>query len=140
MSFWSYLSNQIQHNPLSHWFANLFGYGEEGRMAGFTMAIIALSAKLAKADGQVTRDEVAAFKKVFEIRPEDAPQVGHLYNIARQDTAGFETYARQIGRLFRDEPDMLRDVMTGLLLIAKADGVIDKSEHDFLAQVASVTA
>ena len=101
------------------------------------MAIIALSAKLAKADGQVTRDEVAAFKHVFQVRPEDSAQVGHLYNIAREDTAGFEHYARQIGKTYQDDPDMLRDVMTGLLLIAKADGVIDKSEHDFLMTCAA---
>ena len=36
---------------------------------GFTIAVIALGAKMAKADGQVTRNEVNAFKEVFTIPP-----------------------------------------------------------------------
>src|SRR5678809_1697719 len=33
----------------------------------FTLGIIALSAKMAKADGRVTRDEVEAFKGAFRV-------------------------------------------------------------------------
>ncbi len=136
MRLWSYLSSQIDDNAFSTWWASMFGTSEKNKMATFTMAIIALSAKLAKADGRVTRDEVAAFKRLFNIEPEDEAKVGRLFNLARTDTAGYESYAKQIGRQFAQEPEVLRDILTGLLVIAQADGQIDRSEHDFLATVA----
>ncbi len=136
MRLWSYLSSQIDDNAFSSWWGSMFGASEKNKMATFTMAIIALSAKLAKADGRVTRDEVAVFKRLFTIEPEDEAKVGRLFNMARKDTAGFESYARQIGRQFAKEPEALRDLLTGLLMIAAADGEIDRAEHDFLAKVA----
>lgn len=106
------------------------------RQMAFTVGIIALGAKMAKADGHVTADEVHAFKEVFVIPENDAHNVARIFNLARQDVAGFDSYARQLSSLFADDRETLRDVLDGLFHIAKADAVIHPDEERFLAEVA----
>ena len=98
------------------------------RSVAFTIAVIALSAKMAKADGLVTRDEVTAFREVFQIAQEDEPGAAKVFNLARQDVAGFEEYATRIRRMFDEESEALRDLMEGLFHIALADGVYHPNE------------
>ena len=107
------------------------------RQVAFTTAVIVLSAKMAKADGHVTRDEIDAFKQVFHIPPSEMNAVGRLFDEARKDAAGFEPYARQIARMFAHEPAVLEGLLGGLFHIAKADGVVHPAELDFLAKVAA---
>ena len=104
----------------------------------FTIGMIALGAKMAKADGIVTEDEVAAFKQVFVIQPEELANVARVFNLAKQDVAGFDAYARQLARLFSGRPDVLEDVMDGLFHIAKADGVVKDEELEYLLSVAEI--
>jgi DnaJ like chaperone protein len=105
---------------------------------GFTIAVIALSAKMAKADGVVTEDEVRAFERLFRVAPEEAANVRRVFDMARRDTAGFEVYAGQIARLFASNPGVLEDILDGLFEIAKADGVLHPGEAAFLERVADV--
>ena len=102
--------------------------------AMFSIALIALSAKMAKADGIVTDDEVDAFATFFSYPAEEAGKVQMLWTLAQQDTAGFEAYARQVGRLFADEPSVLEDVLDCLYFVALADGVAHPEEERLLAE------
>ena len=72
------------------------------KSVAFTIGMIALSAKMAKADGTVTRDEVAAFGQVFQVPEKDRPAVARVFDLAKQDIAGFESYARQVAALDHD--------------------------------------
>lgn len=108
------------------------------RSVGFTIAVIALGAKMAKADGTVTRDEIAAFRRVFTIPPEAEKEAARLYNHARTDVAGFDGYARQVRRMFADRPEMLADLLEGLTHIAAADGEYHPGEQAFLEEVAGI--
>lgn len=108
------------------------------RSVAFTIAVIALGAKMAKADGRVTRDEVSAFREVFTIPPGEEEAAARVFNLARQDVAGFETYARQIGRMFEGEAEPLCNLIEGLFFIAMADGVLHPEEERFLARVAEL--
>src|SRR5690606_33867923 len=76
-----------------------------GRDAAFTLALIALSAKMAVSDGIVTASEHRAFHKTVIVPQGNEVQVDRLFRMAQQDVAGFETYARKIGRFFHDSPD-----------------------------------
>jgi DnaJ like chaperone protein len=105
---------------------------------GFTIAVIALSAKMAKADGVVTEDEVRAFERLFSVAPEEAANVRRVFDMAQRDTAGFEIYAGQIARLFAGNPGVLEDILDGLFEIAKADGVLHPGETAFLERVADI--
>ncbi len=107
------------------------------KQVAFTVGVIALGAKMAKADGVVTWDEIAAFKEVFKVPPGEEHNVARLFNLAKQDVAGYETYARQLDRLFHDNRELLTDVMDGLFHIAVADGRLHPNEERFLAKVAA---
>lgn len=105
---------------------------------GFTIAVIALGAKMAKADGKVTRDEVTAFREIFDIRREDEAKAAHLYNMARKDVAGFDAYAHKIAKMFDGQHETLVDLMEGLFHIAISDGDYHPAENEFLAEVARI--
>ena len=104
----------------------------------FTIAIIALAGKMARADGVVTEEEFNIFQRVFGVPPHEEANVRRIFNLARQDMAGFEHYAGQIARLFMGNPAMLEDILDGLFEIAKADGVLHPCEARFLERVAEI--
>ena len=104
----------------------------------FTIAVIALGAKMAMADGVVTKDEEEAFARVFRVPPSEQANVRRIFNLARADTAGYESYAGQIARIFRGNPAVLEDILDGLFEIAKADGVFHPGEQAFLERVAEI--
>lgn len=108
------------------------------RSVAFTIAVIALGAKMAKADGLVTRDEVTAFREVFQIAEDDFDGAAKVFNLARQDVAGFDDYARRIARMFASEPATLCDLMEGLFHIAMADGTYHPNEDAFLEEVGRI--
>jgi len=104
----------------------------------FTIAIIALAGKMARADGVVTEEEFEVFRNVFGVPPEEEANVRRIFNLARQDIAGFEHYAGQIAHLFMGNPALLEDILDGLFEIAKADGVLHPGEAQFLERVAEI--
>jgi DnaJ like chaperone protein len=108
------------------------------KSVGFTIGMIALGAKMAKADGVVTEDEIKAFKQVFQVPEGELASVARVFNLAKQDVAGYDSYARQIARLFEARHEILEDVLDGLFHIAKADNAFHPAEHGFLADVARV--
>lgn len=112
--------------------------GEEEPGIAFTIAMIALGAKMAKADGVVTHDEIDAFFHTFRVPPSEETNVRRVFDMARQDTAGFEAYAGQIARMFADRPAVLEDILDGLFEIAKADGVLHPGELSFLERVSDI--
>lgn len=140
MSIWTRIRDAIgalaKGEPLSAVFGRLSTPPE--LTAAFAIAVIALAAKMAKADGQVTRDEVAAFRRVFHIPKEEEANAARVYNMARTEVAGFDSYASQVARMFRDRPMVLADLLEGLVFIAAADGRYHPGEAEFLAVVARI--
>lgn len=140
MSIWSRiataLSSLASGESLSALFEKLRTPPE--RSVAFTIAVIGLGAKMAKADGQVTRDEVTAFREVFHIPAEAEKEAARVFNLARQDVAGFEDYARRIGKMFAADNAIFCDLMDGLFHIAVADGHYHPDEDEFLTQVADI--
>ena len=108
------------------------------KSVGFTIAVIALSAKMAKADGNVTRAEVVAVREDFYIPAADESSAAKVFDLARQDVAGFETYARQIKSMFGARMDILEDLLEGLFHIATVDGAYHVQEDAFLRRVADI--
>lgn len=115
---------------------NLVGDEDQRRQVAFTVAMIGLSAKMAKADGVVTNDEIEAFRDLVEFPQNEAENVARLYNLAKQDVAGFDAYARKIANLFEGEHAILEDILDGLFHIAMADGVLHDREAAYLEIVA----
>lgn len=120
-------------------FAALFGTDGTRRVerpVAFTVAVIALAAKMAKSDGRVTHDEVRVFRESFSVPKEELPNVARVFDLARRSADGFEVYARRLGRLFADDRAVLEEVLDVLLLIAEQDGGVKLPELAFLRATA----
>jgi DnaJ like chaperone protein len=109
-----------------------------GRDAAFTLALIALSAKMAVSDGVVTASELRAFHRTVEIPAGIEQQVDRVFRLAQQDVAGYQAYARKIRRFFIAEPDTLEHVLDGLFYIASADGFVHEDELRYLKDVSDI--
>lgn len=116
----------------------LFDDPTETRRIAFATAIIVLGAKLAKADGMVSRDEVDAFKRHFKISDAEVGGVARIYDQAKKSAEGFEPYARQITALFGRDPILLEELLIGLMEVARADGELKPGEIEFLREVAKI--
>lgn len=123
------------HFGIDHW---VDGERPTDCEVAFTVGVIALGAKMAKADGVVVKDEIAAFKEVFKVPEDDAENVARLFNLAKQDVAGFDAYARQLANCMKGEKQILADVLDGLFHIAKADNILHPNEISFLEEVARI--
>lgn len=113
---------------------------EHRKQVAFTAAMIALSAKMAKADGIVTADEVEVVDRLFDVPPEEKRNVARLFNLAKQDVAGYQFYASRIKSLYGDDVDTLADILDGLMFIAAADGIVHEHELVFLTDVRAIFA
>jgi DnaJ like chaperone protein len=148
MSIWTRITEALAAlatgQPLSVVFDKLRTDPAPEQSIGFTIAVLALGAKMAKADGTVTRDEVTAFRRIFTFPDGEEEHAARVYNLARQDVAGFDAYARKIGRLFNpdgrsicaDDHHVLVDILEALFQIAIADGAYHPGEDAFLTEVA----
>ncbi|MBJ6370229.1 TerB family tellurite resistance protein [Sedimentitalea arenosa] len=140
MSLWTRISDALaalaQGESLAEVFERLRTPPE--RRVAFAIAVIALGAKMAKADGHVTRDEVAAFREVFQIARADEAGAAKVFNLARTDIAGYQEYAQRIRAMFSEDPKTLCDLMEGLFHIAMADGFYHPGENRFLEDVAEI--
>lgn len=111
------------------------------RQVAFSVAMIALSAKMARADGVVTQAEVRAFHQIFEIPKGEERNVQRLYDLAQSDTAGYEAYAHQLAGLcgWGDKNcPLLEDILDGLFFIAEADGYVHDREIAYLRRVSEI--
>jgi len=108
------------------------------KKVSFTIGVIVLGAKMAKADGRVTADEIQVFRRVFKTQKEEEKNVARIFNQAKKDTHGFESYARQLARILADAPEVKEEVIDCLFEIALADGQVHPNEMRFLEEVARI--
>jgi len=140
MSIWTRISEVISALAHGETLSDVFDRLQTPpeRSAAFAIAVIALGAKMAKADGLVTRDEVTAFREVFSIPKSEEYKAAKVFDLARQDVAGFEEYAGKIKQMFARDQGVLCDLMEGLFHIAMADGNYHPNEDEFLGSVAEI--
>jgi DnaJ like chaperone protein len=142
MSIWTQLANMAQRafeegeEPSREVAEPLCG--PDANDLEFTAAIVGLGAKLAKADGLVTIDEVATFSRVFKAAPGDEAAMRRVFDIARQTVLGYESYARRIAKRYKNRPCLLEGVLDGLFQIAAADGAVTSDEIDYLRSVSDM--
>jgi DnaJ like chaperone protein len=140
MSIWTRIGEAIAALASGEGLSDVFEKlrASPDRTVGFTIAVIALGAKMAKADGQVTKDEVVAFREVFLIPRDEEANAARVFNLARQDVAGFDIYARRIKAMYDTDDRPLCDLLEGLFHIAVADGIYHPMEDAFLQDVANI--
>jgi DnaJ like chaperone protein len=105
----------------------------------FAIALIALSAKMSKADGKISDKEFIAFKEILHDIPEnELKNVLKIYNLAKEDVSGYDVYATQIATIFENNLHVLENVLDALFHVAKADAPVNKNELFFLEKVAGI--
>lgn len=143
---WQFLKNAVAATyeggirPALEHLKEAFGFDQspgQSRVA-FTIAVVALAAKISKADGVSLPIEARAFERQFSVPPSEQAHVRRLYELASQDVAGYEAYATQIARLLDGQPDLKISVMECLFHVASADGVLHPDEDSYLARVAEI--
>ena len=146
MSIWDRLASAVSQSSVGTSTGTLFGRAAvverkpRDRSADnevpFTVGVIALSAKMAKADGVITRDEVKAFKEAFRVSDGDMKEVARIFNLAKEDVTGYEAFAEELVDVFEGNRKLLEDVLEGLFHIAEADQILHPQEEQFLWNVA----
>jgi DnaJ like chaperone protein len=146
MSIWERLASAVAQSSVGASIGTLFGGAADAEReprdrsadneVPFTVGVIALSAKMAKADGIITRDEVKAFKEAFRVSDGEIKQVARIFNLAKEDVTGYEAFAEDLVNVFKGNRKLLEDVLEGLFHIAKADEMLHPQEEQFLRNVA----
>ena len=108
------------------------------KQIGFTIGVIVLSAKMAKADGKVTKSEIKAFKEKINVPDNEIKNVARLWDQAKETTDGFEVYAKQISYLLEKNSSVLEELLNLLVIIAEADGKITNQEKIYLKEVSNI--
>ena len=112
--------------------------GEDAGRIAFMTGVVVLGAKVAKADGRVTRDEIRALREVFRIAPDEMEDVAEVFNRAKRDPEGYEPYARQIASLLRHDKTRLEALLDCLFAISLADNRAHPAEIALIARIAGI--
>ena len=104
----------------------------------FALSLIILSAKLSKADGRVSKEELIAVKDKLQIPESEIDQVAKIFNKAKDESTGYEPYAKQISEIFKGNQNVLEEVINILFYIAEADGHVSNEEESMIANIAFI--
>ena len=104
----------------------------------FALSLIVLSAKLSKADGKVSKEELVAVKDKLKIPDNELDQVGKIFNKAKEESTGYEPYAQQIAQIYKGNSNVLEEVINILFYIAEADGNVSNSELKMIEHIAQI--
>jgi DnaJ like chaperone protein len=137
MSFWRKIAGLAARN-LDEAECDVCPPGLPGEDPAFSTAVTALGAKLAKVDGEAQSSEYEAFSSVFQADASSQGNVRRLYQLARQTTRGFESYARRLAKRYRNCPMLLEDVLDGLFFVATSDGAMTADELAYLQRVSEL--
>ena len=104
----------------------------------FALSLIVLSAKLSKADGQVSKEELIAVKEKLKIPESEIDQVAKIFNKAKEESTGYEPYAKQISEIYKGNLNVLEEVINVLFYIAEADGEVSNNEQVMIQNIAYI--
>ena len=104
----------------------------------FALSLIVLSAKLSKADGQISKEELIAVKDKLKIPENEIDQVGKIFNKAKEESSGYEPYAQQIAQIYKGNINVLEEVINILFYIAEADGNVSDAELKMIEHIAKL--
>ena len=104
----------------------------------FATSVIAISAKLAKADGKISKSEILAFKKIFEFPAEDEKAISDIFNSAKENIDDYKGIAEQVYKVFKSDRGLLFELLNSLFSIAYADGELHPKEKVMLSEIAKI--
>lgn len=120
-------------NPLKLW-----RHSKEARHVSFIQSMAGLAAKVAKADGQVSENEIRAFKKLFVVKEEETSKIARIFNEAKKSAGGYEPYARQLREISADNLELQENIIDNLFKVAAADGDVTVEAFELMAKISGI--
>ena len=118
-----------------------FSSNQKNQVAFFA-ALFACLAKLAKADGRVSKEEIQAvdrfIKERFKFDSDQRKFAIQIFNRAKDDTNSYEDYAYQLSDLLKANKNALLVFYELLFELAMADGVLHEKEKDLLRRTTHI--
>ncbi|AOS97529.1 DnaJ-like protein DjlA [Microbulbifer aggregans] len=134
---------------LGAWIGSSFGSGlrnvgataklnRDGAQAVFIVTLFSMLAKMAKADGQVSKAEVDLIddfiKNNLRLGEEERAEAIRIFQNAKTDSYSIYDYAKQYRQLVRNQA--MREVVYRLLFaVAHADGQLHRAEEEILRRI-----
>ena len=118
---------------------NRIGFSDSQRkQALFFTAAFSMVGKMAKADGRVCEDEIAAIHRISRealgLDAQTQKFAINIFNQAKGSNDSFASYAKQFGDLFGQEPQLCNFMMNFLFEVAMADGKLHAGEEELLLE------
>lgn len=108
----------------------------------FFAALFACFAKISKADGVVSKEEVHKIEefisKKFNLDKEQRNFAINIFQKAKDDNVSFEAYAKQLQSLLKQSPNSLLIFYELLFELAMADGELHPAEEKILKKVPNI--
>ncbi len=108
----------------------------------FFAALFACLAKIAKADGQVTKEEINKIEdfitQKFNLDGEQRNFAINIFQKAKDDNVSFDAYAKQLASLLKSSPNSLMIFYELLFELAMADGELHPNEEKLLKKVPKI--
>ena len=108
----------------------------------FFAALFACFAKISKADGVVSKEEVNKIEefisKKFNLDKEQRNFAINIFQKAKDDNVSFEAYAKQLQSLLKQSPNSLLIFYELLFELAMADGELHPAEEKILKKVPNI--
>ena len=115
---------------------------KQRNQAAFFTALFACFAKIAKADGKVTREEVDKvdhfIKERFKFPSDQRVFAIEIFNHAKDDHNSFRDYASQLASLLSSDKSALIMFYELLFELSMADGHLDPSEENLLLEAIKI--
>ena len=104
----------------------------------FATGVVVIAAKLSKADGKVTKNEIETFKNIFDFPKEDESAIADLFNAAKKDIEGYQVYASQLYEEFKSDKNILLEILNSLFAIAYSDKDFHINEEKMLRHISNI--
>ena len=109
--------------------------------AAYFVCMLSMLAKIAKADGAVTQDELAVVDRLIRDLPvpeEEKAFARRVFNEAKNSPHSLEDFAAQLYQMTRAEPTVLCSFLDILFQVAAADGVMHPAEEKAIRTVQDI--
>ena len=110
----------------------------EARNRAFVSAMAFISAKICKADGEISEKEITIFKKLFSINEDDNSEIHELFYSASKKRESYDRYAYQLKLIADDNIELKENIIENLFKIATIDEEAGNKKLDILKKIAKI--
>lgn len=123
----------LRCNPLKWWVNS-----KEARHVAYVQAVSGLAVIVAKADGNISENEIRVFKKLFIVTENENSRAAKIFKNAKISDKDLQSYANQLKLLTENNLSLKESVIDNLFKVASADCQVTEKEFGLLRQIADM--